>query len=152
MLDRLFKFPVILVDANNEEKKQKDIERLALPGEQEPEYDIIYGEAEYPFHDFVGIEDRWIPNKESMERALDGEFEACVVKFMNVVPQLVPWTRDKFKTEIGKFAKEYAEKKAREADEIKQPEMRIIQITPEQLQELFQNGAEDITGKDQEDE
>jgi hypothetical protein len=140
MLDRLFKFPVILVDVDNEEKKQKEIERMALPGAQERDYDIIYGEAEYPFHDFVGIEDRWIPNKESMQRALDGDFEACVVKFLNVVPQLVPWTKEKFKSEIGKFAEGYAEKKAKELEAIKQPaDMRIIQITPEQLKELFQN-------------
>lgn len=152
MLDRLFKFPVILVDVDNEEKKQKDIDRLALPGAQEREYDIIYGEAEYPFHEFVGVEDRWIPNKESMQKAMEGDFEACVVKFLNIVPQLVPWPKEKFKAEISKFVEEYNEKKAKEAAEVKQPEMRIIQITPEQLQELFHNGAEDITDKEGNDE
>lgn len=147
MLDRLFKFPVILVDVDNEEKKQKDIDRLGLPGDQKREYDVIYGEAEYPFHDFVGIEDRWIPNEESMQKALEGEFEACVVKFLNVIPQLVPWNKEHFKKELKSFIEKYEEnKRIKEQEMSKQnPDMRIIQITPEQLQELFQNGAQDIT-------
>jgi hypothetical protein len=152
MLERLFKFPVILVDVENEEKKEKEKALLALDSE-EKEYDMIYGEAEYPCFDFVGIEDRWIPGRESMEKAMEGKFNASIVKFLNVVPLLVPWNKEKFKKKLKEFIdnlRAEAEKKKEEAAIT--PGMRIIQITPEQLQELFQNGAEDITDKPKDDE
>lgn len=97
ILDRLFAFPVIMFDAENEEHKRK----LGLPGDEE--IDMIEGEVEYPYHDFNGIGERWLPTEESLQRAKKGKFDACSVTFINVGTLLVPWTKDKFKRELKKF-------------------------------------------------
>lgn len=110
MLEQLFKFPVVHVDVDNEERKILGKQKYGdLPNQtQEPEeYDIIYGEAEYPYWDLIGIEDRWLPTKESFEKAMAGEFEACLVRFVHVGHLLVPWTKDKFKKSLLKFAERY---------------------------------------------
>ena len=58
MIKELFKFPIVMIDGDNEEKK---LEENELTGRKESDYDMIFGEAEYPYFDFVGIEDRWLP-------------------------------------------------------------------------------------------
>lgn len=141
MLEDLFKFPVILIDSMNEEKKldMSETERLAL-GEEDPEFDIIYGEAEYPYHDFVGIEDRWLPDKDSLKRALKGKFNACLVKFNNVGLMLVPWTRDKFKKEFEQFVKSRESQSQEEISE--NPKITVLRITPEMISGLIKQEDE----------
>lgn len=128
MLDKLFKFPIIMVDMDEEEKKRK----LDLPSD-DGEYDIIYGEAEYPYFDFIAIEDRWLPNTESRARAREGKFDACLVTFANTIPKTVPWTRAKFKKELNKFYESIAGKEDKEED----IDMTVIRISPEQLSQLI---------------
>lgn len=131
MLEQLFKFPVVTIDGDNEDRKEAKRNRLNLPKDEESlEYDIIFGEAEYPYWDFIGVEDRWLPTEESLAKALDGRFNTCIVRFANVGQLLVPWSKKKFKAELIKFAEEY------EANFKKGPEegrdIKIITLTPDQ--------------------
>lgn len=88
-----------MVDGDNEDRKQS----LALPGENE--VDIIIGEADCPYYDFISVSDRWLPTEESFRKALDGEFEACYVVFSISGSYVVPWNKKKFKRELAKFTK-----------------------------------------------
>jgi len=91
-LDDLFSFPVIMMG------DEADI-NLYNKGE-----DPIRGVAEYPFFEFVGVIDRWIPkDEESIEKAKNGEFDACGVTFANIGTFIVPWTKEKFKFKYRKF-------------------------------------------------
>jgi hypothetical protein len=97
ILDELFKFPIIMTDRDNEEKKGT----LYNNGGSA---DMVIGEAEYPYFGLVGLSDRWKLDEESFTRALeDGKFNACYATFNNVGTFLVPWTKEKFKTEYRKF-------------------------------------------------
>ncbi len=127
MLEHLFKFPAVMIDGDNEARKLRDQQKFGdLPGEptqEEDDYDIIFGEVEYPYWDFIGIEDRWLPRKESIEKALhEGVFDACLVKFVNVGQILVPWSKAKFKKTIIKFMEEY------KASQPEQPQQRVVKI------------------------
>ncbi len=126
MLEQLFKFPIVLIDGDNEARKAREQQRFGdIPGETKPdeEYDMIFGKAEYPYWDLIGIEDRWLPNRDSIEKALtERKFDACLVKFANVGHLLVPWTREKFKAEIIKFSEEY------KANQPEIPEQRVVKI------------------------
>lgn len=131
MLDDLFVFPVILVDGRNEEIKAADKskeELLGLAAEPEEELDIIYGEAEYPYYDFVGIEDRWEPDTASFEKALKGKFNASLVKFTNVGHLLTPWNRAKFKSELGAFIKKKEDEKGDDPKKV-----TVVKFTPEMI-------------------
>jgi hypothetical protein len=97
MLGTLFKFPIVMVDGDNEERKHN----LGLPGEEE--VDIIVGEAECPYYDFISITDRWLPTEESVRRAMDREFDACYVVFGASGSFVVPWNKKRFKEEYRKF-------------------------------------------------
>jgi len=108
MLEQLFKFPIVMVDGDNEERKNQEKERLGtLPSESEEDYDVIFGVAEYPYWDVIGMEDRWLPTRDSLDKALNKKFDACIVRFANVGQLLVPWSRKKFKDELQEFAKKY---------------------------------------------
>lgn len=96
-LDNLFKFPILMVDGNVEEKKNM----LGLPSESG--LNIVKGFAECPFQDFVSVTDRWVPTPESFEKAQQGEFDACFVVFSHSGNFIVPWTRDKFKKKYTDF-------------------------------------------------
>lgn len=96
-----------MVDGDNEDRKLRENERLSLPQETDIDFDIVFGEAEYPYWDVIGIEDRWLPTKKSFEKALSGRFDACMVRFNNVGHLLVPWSKRKFKEELLKFADAY---------------------------------------------
>lgn len=91
-----------MVDGNNEEKKNERGMSLGLP--EDEEFDIITGEAECPYFDFISITDRWLPTSESLQKALEGKFEACYVLFANSGGFVVPWTKSKFKKEFKKFS------------------------------------------------
>jgi len=127
-----------MIDGDNEEKKMKGGE---LYGEIDQPYDIVFGEAEYPYWDFIGVEDRWLPKEESFQRALDGKFEACIVRFLHAGQLLVPWSKKKFKAELIRFTEEYEAKNPKENS--KKAELRIMTITPEQ----FKKATEDEAGE-----
>lgn len=129
ILEELFTFPIVLVDADNEERKSKSKERFgSLPTEEEAqEYDMVFGEACYPYWDFLGIEDRWLPSTKSFEKAMNGRFEGCIVRFLHAGQILVPWSKKKFKEELKKFAEAY------ELSHPKMQEVKVETITSEQL-------------------
>ena len=138
MMKELFKFPIVMIDGDNEERKLKSPEYRLLGKDEEPvEYDMIFGEVEYPYFDFVGIEDRWLPTPESVKKAIDGKFDACIVRFASVGQLLVPWSRKKFKAEITKFAEQYEMEKAEKESEKR--EIRIVTLTPQQLEGIMDN-------------
>ena len=143
MLEEFFKFPIVLIDGDNEERKEIEKERYKALTNKEVEdesedYDIVYAEAEYPYWDFLGIEDRWIPTNESFQKAISQNFEACLVRFANVGHLLVPWTKKKFKKEIQKFAEEYELKHPKEKKKKKQ--LRILSLSPEQADKIMKDG------------
>lgn len=137
----LFKFPIVMIDGDNEERKSASNRLMGMGIGEEgvpDEYDIIYGEAEYPYWDFIGIEDRWIPSKASAENAMNGKFDACFVKFANVGHILVAWPRKKFKAELKKFIEEYEkEEKEKKEKETENREIRVINLTAEELSNLM---------------
>ena len=128
MTEKLFKFPFISIDDEVDKRRQ----RLGLTSDEDPDYEMIKGYAEYPFYDFVGIEDGWLPTKESLENAKQGKFDACVVRFANVRMLLCPWTRVEFKEKLKKFA----EKLYKEEEEEEKGETRIIHIPLDQLEQI----------------
>ena len=134
MINELFKFPVCMVDGDNEDKKISEQMRLGLPNKDNQGYDMIFGEAEYPYYDFIGVEDRWLPSKESLTNAMNGEFDACVVRFVNVGQVLVPWSKEKFKQKLAKFAQEYEAKLP--PHPLEKREIRILNISPEQYNNI----------------
>ncbi len=140
MLEELFTFPIIMIDGDNEERKEKK-QNLLGQDEEEEGFDIVYGEAMYPYWDFIGIEDRWIPNTESLTKAMDGKFEASTVRFLHAGQLLVPWTKKKFIAEFRKFAEAYELANPR-AQERKVPELRIMTMTPEQFKKATEDGEE----------
>ncbi len=100
-LDHLFTFPIIMVDGDNEDKKEQRHEILGI-GEEE-EIDLIEGEACIPYYDFISVSDRWLPTEESFNNALGKKFDACGVLFANSGTYIVPWNKEKFKKELKKF-------------------------------------------------
>ncbi len=141
MLEDLFPFPVILIDGRNEEAKHADHDRLGISKEEEDELDIVFGEAEYPYFDFVGIEDRWIPDKSSFQKALKGKFNGCLVKFANVGMLLVPWNKEKFKTELAAFIEKREGGKKDEAP-TEPKKVTVIKFTPEMLAQMVKAGED----------
>lgn len=142
MLNALFTFPVVMIDGDNEERKmeQQIRDKELLGGTNNEGYDMAFGEAEYPYWDFIGIEDRWLPTPESFNKALEGKFEACLVRFIHAGQILVPWTRKKFKAELTKFAEEY--EVANPQENGKKTELRIMTLTPEQFEKATKDGDE----------
>lgn len=128
-IDKLFAFPIIMIDGDEEDKKEK--RGFTLGDDDEP--DIIYGEAEVPFDTFISISDRWIPNTESRNRALDGKFDACQVMF-ETGPYLVPWNKSKFKKRLSEFA-----------ETIPEPQNPFLQVID--LEQLSKLKDDNNTGK-----
>lgn len=115
-----------MVDGNKEEEKEREMQRLALDTNPR-EMDIIVGEAECPYTDFVSISDRWLPsNEDSFQNALGGKFDACSVYFFQSGTYLVPWTKNKFKRELKKFIDNLPIKE-------ETPNIKILNVTKEQL-------------------
>lgn len=137
MLDELFVFPIIMIDGDNEERKIKNKPDLGLPDQdEEEEYDMIFGEAEYPYWDFIGIEDRWLPSTESFNKAMDSKFEGCMVRFLHAGQLLVPWTKKKFKAEIAKFADQYETSHPAKQQTEKKATIPIITLSAEQYKKI----------------
>jgi len=140
-----FTFPIVMVDGENEERKEKKKEQdsnlFNKPEPVEVEYDIVYGEASYPYFDFVGFEDRWLPTKRSLRRALQQKFDACMVRFANIGQFLVPMSKEKFLEAIEEFAAE------REKPPVELPvNATVVKFTPELLAQLI---AKQIEGSDE---
>ena len=129
MLNELFTFPTVNIDGEYEEKKVKN--REILGDNKLDDYEMVFGEAEYPYWDFIGIEDRWLPTTESLERALEGKFDACVVRFVHTGQILVPWTRKKFKEKLREFIDAYESENPSQPE--KKSEFKIVTLTQEQF-------------------
>lgn len=124
MLDSLFKFPIVTVDGLNEEKKAIQAEKMNL---DEQEVDMVIGEAECPYYDFLSISDRWLPTKESFQNALEGNFDACYVSFNSSGSFIVPWNKEIFKTELKKFMDALP----------KEPEIKVLIGDQDQIMKFF---------------
>lgn len=140
MLNELFTFPVVMIDGKSEQMKAHN-NRILGKGDEDgfDDYDIIYGEVEYPYYDFIGLEDRWLPNRKSLARAMDGKFDACAVRFVNVGEILVPWNKKKFKEKLREFAEKYeAALPPKPSDK---REVRILTLSPEQYDDIVKDDA-----------
>ena len=142
MTEDLFTFPIVMVDGENEERKEKNNNLYGK--EDEPEYDIVYGEAAYPYYDFVGFEDRWLPTQRSLQRALKQKFDACIVRFANIGQFLVPMNKSDFRTQIEEFA-DQREKMPEE----KEGKVTVLKFTPDMLASLMTK-VEDRLNKENE--
>lgn len=132
MLQELFKFPIVMIDGDNEDRKNADKELLGKDDEDDEPYDIVFGEAEYPHWDFIGLEDRWLPSKGSLEKALRGDFDACIVRFANVGQLLVPWSKRKFKEKLSKFAAEYNQSMPPRTEK----DIKVLTLSPDQYNKI----------------
>jgi len=141
MLDELFNFPIVMIDGDNEERKAKNKPDLgiAMDTQDDEEYDMVFGEAEYPYWDFIGIEDRWLPSTESLDKAMGGKFEACIVRFLHAGQLLVPWSRKKFKAELIKFTEAYDLAHPKQVERAK-PQLQIMALTPDQFKKQMEDG------------
>jgi hypothetical protein len=144
MLEELFKFPVVMVDGDNEERKFRQKAKLDALGmsnseEEDEDYDVIEVEAEYPYWNVVGIEDRWLPTRKSFTKAMEGRFEACLVRFTHGV-YTVPWTKKKFKAELLKFAEEY--KAANKEEQIVPKLVKIKTVSKEDYEKIVGDGTD----------
>ena len=122
ILENLFTFPIVMIDGDNEDRKARTSEMMALSDEQTA--DMILGEAECPYNDFVSVSDRWLPSEESLNKALEGKFEACGVVFSQSGSFVVPWNKKRFKRELNKFIQNL-------------PKEHEILVTNEQLIEII---------------
>lgn len=100
-LDHLFSFPIIMVDGDNEDRKEQRSEMLAM--DTDDDIDVIEGEACIPYYDFISISDRWLPTDESLQNALERKFDACGVIFAHSGTYIVPWNKEKFLQKLKKF-------------------------------------------------
>lgn len=137
MTKELFKFPIIMIDGNVEEKKIKDSEMLGISlGEPEP--DIIYGEAECPYYDFLSISDRWLPTDESFENAKKGKFDACNVVFLNSGGFIVPMSKEKFKKSLEDFIEGSSKEEKKGKKKSKIPaDVKILKLTEKDLLDML---------------
>ncbi len=130
ILGNLFKFPILMVDGSMEDKKKS----LGLPGDEDVE--LIRGEAECPVNDFVSVCDTFVPTEDSHSKAKEGIFEVCFVRFQTAGNYIVPWNKAKFKKRFTDFVKAIP------------PELPIIQVTKEQMEEILKKEKENIETKD----
>lgn len=143
MTEDLFTFPIVMVDGENEEKKEEEKMRFGtIPGQSEDsyEYDIIYGEASYPYFDFIGSEDRWLPTQRSLQRAMKQKFDACIVRFDNAGQFLVPMSKEKFREKIEEFA---VERKNNSKEKEESKNSILITINPDVLTSLIKKQDEE---------
>lgn len=101
MLDKLFKFPIVLIDGSKEEENE---EYKRLTGKEiDGEIELIYSEQECPYWDFLCVGDRWLPSEDSYDRALNGKFDACSVTFNRCGTFVVPLPKEQFKKKLQLF-------------------------------------------------
>jgi hypothetical protein len=148
MLDELFTFPIVMIDGDNEERKMRNKPDLGLPSvsdDDEEEYDMVFGEAEYPYWDFIGVEDRWLPSTESFKKALEQKFEGCIVRFLHAGQLLVPWSKKKFKAEIKRFQETYELAHPPKQAEKPKTAIPVMTITPDQYKKIMEDGNSNKT-------
>ncbi len=124
ILDEMLRFPIIMIDMADEEKKEKLNQMINIEG-SDP--DIIIGEAMVPYWDFMSIVDRWKPISESIELAKGGEFDACLVQFVTAGQYLVPMPKKEFLKMYTDF-------------EVNMPKKTIVKLTKKQITDLKNNG------------
>lgn len=100
ILDKLFKFPILQIDGDEEERKEELAKSLSM---EKGEYELIPGEAMCPYYELVAIMDKWVPTEESKEKARDGVYEHCMVTFSSSGSYIVPWKKEKFLKNMEKF-------------------------------------------------
>lgn len=136
ILDDFFKFPCVMVDGDNEMSKKT----LYSGSGNEPVLDVVIGEAECPYFALIGLSDKWMPDEESFNNALEHrEFNACLVTIANIGQYLVPWNKEKFKKEYRKFV---------ESVKAKEPKTtQVLLLTEEQMKQLEnEQGSAGTTG------
>ena len=79
-----------------------------------------------------------LPIKDSFHKALEGKFDACMVRFLHAGQLLVPWSKRKFKSELKKFADAY--ELANPAKNEKVPQVRIMALTADQFKKQMEDG------------
>jgi len=117
MLDDLFVFPIVMVDGDAEERK-------GALGMGEDQVDVIIGEAECLYEDFISVADRWLPTDESLSKAMAGKFDACYVIFDGCGGYVCPWTKTKFKRNLKAFIET-------------RPKMRSLTMTKDEFKDLL---------------
>lgn len=141
MLDKLFKFPIVMVDGNKEEEKEQRRKNLSL--DEPSDADMIIGEAECPYYDFVSVTDRWLPTEDSYENATHGKFDACSVYFAQSGTFVVPWNKEKFKKQMKAFVDKLPTDKKDDKSQI-----RIMTFTKEGLQDALNELPDDENDQD----
>lgn len=124
MLDDLFVFPIVMVDGDSEERKGK-------LGIDEDEVDMIIGEAECPYDDFISVADRWLPTEESVQNAQSGKFDACYVVFDGCGGYVCPWSKTKFKRNLKAFIET-------------RPKVKTITMTKDEFKDLIMKGNDNL--------
>jgi hypothetical protein len=132
MTDTLFKFPVILVDG--QDQKKEDLMNLRMSEDME----YIVGEAEHNYYDFNGIMDMWLPKEESKEKAQEGIFDACIVSFAGIGQFMVPWTKKEFKKRLDSFVSTLEKQHAKE-----ETKTIVRSLTKKQLKSLLDSMPDD---------
>lgn len=123
--NELFKFPIVMIDGEKEEEKEKENERYALDKKEDPE--LIFGQAEVPYWDFLSIKDRWLPTEKSYLRALEeGKFDACQIEFDKCGSYMSPIPKEEFKKRLENFI-----------TKLPQKELQIFQLSEEQLKNII---------------
>lgn len=144
--DNFFKFPIILVDVDHEERKLTE-------GRTDQDVDYIMGEGEVLYSDpVIRLMDMWLPTQKGVNKALDGRFTACEVTFADAGGFRVPWTKSRWKKEHSDFVNGVKER-------IKQDVMKALEdkgivilgreeLNNEQLKQLLENGSINIEQTD----
>lgn len=123
VLEELISFPIVMVDLATEEKKEK--ESSLFNSQEAVDIDMIYGEAQVPFWDFLCINDRWLPTQDSIDNARSGKFDACSVSFKFSGTYCVPWSKAKFMKHLSEFV-----------DKLPELDTVELELTPDQIQKL----------------
>lgn len=123
--NELFKFPIVMIDGEKEEEKDKQNEILSLDDKTDPE--LIFGQAEVPYWDFLSIKDRWLPTQASYDRALiEGKFDACQIEFDKCGSYMSPIPKEEFKKRLENFI-----------SKIPQKELQIFKLSEETLKSIL---------------
>jgi len=124
-IEKLFAFPIVMVDGAKEDEKEQRRRDLSIDMD---DVEMIIGEAECPYYDFVSVTDRWLPTEESYAHAQDNAFDACSVYFAQSGTFVVPWNKERFKRELKKFIQSLP----KEAEDI-----RLLALTKDGIREIL---------------
>jgi hypothetical protein len=108
MIQSLFTFPIVMIDGDSEDRKAKTRDILGNSSDDEDDVELIIGKASIPVQYFKGVTDRWLPTESSVEKALNGRFEACYAMFGDSGNFLCSWSKEKFTSELSQFLESYS--------------------------------------------